>query len=135
MGQWLVHNSDNCISTISPNNLFRSHGLSGAPDTREIIDLANDMKARGWQGDPILVVKRADGSLVVADGHHRLAAAKLVGLKEIPYKVVEDISELSHTSWKSLAEVLSAIPESNKLDTKLLEKAGLISKSRYRGRR
>jgi hypothetical protein len=70
------------------------------------------------------------GTLVVADGHHRLAAAKLVGLKEVPIKEVTDIKELSHTSWKSLDEVSNSTPGPNRLDRWKLEKAGLIPKGR-----
>lgn len=74
--------------------------------------------------------------LIVEDGHHRLAAAaKLSGLDRISYQLIEDISEISHTSWKSLDEVRMAVPGPNKLNQKLLEKSGLVPKKRYRGRR
>jgi hypothetical protein len=38
------------------------------------LGIADKIKATGWANmDPILVVRGTDGTLVVADGHHRLA--------------------------------------------------------------
>lgn len=46
-----------------------------------------------------------NGEMFIVDGHHRLAAAKMAGLTEVPIKVIDDIA--THpSSWRSVEEVV-----------------------------
>lgn len=54
--------------------------------------LAADMKANGWNGRPLLVIEREEDFLAWT-GSHRIAAAKLAGLADIPCYVLPE-SEL-----------------------------------------
>lgn len=58
----------------------------------ELTDLVNSMKEKGfWDWQPIIVGK--DGR--VADGHRRLAAAKLAGIEKVPVEGIDmDTAEL-----------------------------------------
>lgn len=68
---------------------------SGA-DTEGVTDRLQGIKK--WEpvyADPILVHKRADGSLFVADGHQRLALAKRLGVESIPAHIIDEADGVS----------------------------------------
>ena len=62
------------------------------------------MKKYGYDGPPIDVVMR-EGTMYVVDGHHRLAASKMAGLKEVPVNIVDDIAGHKST-WSTVQEVV-----------------------------
>ncbi len=65
--------------------------------------LADQILLDGFIRYPILVDSR---TLVVLDGHHRLAAAKLLGLRFIPAILVDyDGDCVSVTSWRDAVTV------------------------------
>lgn len=43
-------------------------------------EIAASMEQHGWQGPPIVIVA-SEGKMYVLDGHHRVAAARMVSLK------------------------------------------------------
>jgi ParB-like chromosome segregation protein Spo0J len=51
--------------------------------------LTADMKENGWQGRPLLVIKRPSGFLAWT-GSHRIAAAIKAGLAAVPCYVLEE---------------------------------------------
>lgn len=50
--------------------------------------LTKDMKENGFdQNQPVSTVVRADGRLIISDGHHRTEAAIKAGIDKIPVDV------------------------------------------------
>jgi hypothetical protein len=77
-------------SILSTNNfsLFVPHEYQQPMVALHVKRLAEKMKKNGYRvSKPISVYRRADGKLVVIDGHHRLAAAQLAGC--FAYYVIE----------------------------------------------
>lgn len=72
---------------VNPKNLISQqtkNEMSGSVVKR----LEKDMKANGFDvNQPIIVVIRQDGRLVISDGHHRTAAAIRAGKETIPVEV------------------------------------------------
>ncbi len=64
--------------------------------TALVEELAEDMQEVGWQGRPLLVFRRNNGSYVAWTGSHRIAAARVVGLKTIPCYVLLESSLIKH---------------------------------------
>lgn len=67
------------VNTAKPWELVRTEALSGRASARKVNEIADSMRANGWQGDPIKVVE-VNGQRIVVDGHHRLAAARQAGI-------------------------------------------------------
>jgi hypothetical protein len=84
----LVHNCD----TANPRDLKPTHSIFGDSSTKKVASMRNMMRAGTFDWDeagPIFVAKNGD-DMYVLDGHHRLAAAKMVGLEEVPIQDVTD---------------------------------------------
>lgn len=62
------------------------------------------MRTGGWQGEPIKVVEH-NGQMLIVDGHHRVAAARIAGI-DVPYEVVDPSSVIGPGQWSSLDDVL-----------------------------
>ena len=63
------------IQQLDPNDIrFSQSSVNGAAD------LTNSMKLNGWKGDPIDVVRMADGKLTTVDNTRVLAASR-AGIK------------------------------------------------------
>nr|EKW2927333.1 hypothetical protein [Citrobacter amalonaticus] len=63
------------IQQLDPNDIrFSQSSVNGSAD------LVNSMKANGWKGDPINVVRMADGKLTTVDNSRVLAASR-AGIK------------------------------------------------------
>lgn len=62
--------------------------------------LIDDIKANGIQ-EPIKYVEY-DGQMYVVDGHHRLLAAKKLGLTEVPIEKVE----LPYAGYSTIDDLL-----------------------------
>jgi len=69
-----------------PRFLYPLHEVVDVPkrDT-----LAEDMKARGWQGAPLVADSVEHGTLVT--GSHRISAARKAGLDEVPVVEIADV--------------------------------------------
>jgi hypothetical protein len=91
------------VSQLSPYALNRSHNICGRASSRNVAGIAESMRANGWQGGAIQAVEH-NGRLYVIDGHHRLYAAKLVGLQVVPVEVTPFRPRIG--SWQSLDELL-----------------------------
>jgi hypothetical protein len=86
------------------SKLRRTHEIGGNRSSKLVVEMAAAMKRDGFKGPPIDVVLD-NGEMYVVDGHHRLAAAKMAGLQDVPINVVYDIA--AHPSgWNSIAEVV-----------------------------
>ncbi len=97
----LVHNTG--CGTASPYDLKPTHPVGQNGVSRRNIDIiARSMKEDGYIGEPVKVVEH-DGMLLLVDGHHRVRAAKLAGLEEVPYEVV-DLPW--NTSYRTIDDVL-----------------------------
>jgi len=93
----------------APANAFtRTHGLSGRASSRNVNEIAGSMRASGWQGDPIKVLDH-NGTKYILDGHHRVEAARRVGI-EIPYQTVAP-ENLGQFGYKSVEQVIQATSE------------------------
>jgi hypothetical protein len=92
----------------SPAELARTHEIGGNRSSKNVQEIMNSMRSDGYQGDPISVYEH-DGQKYVVDGHHRLAAAKRVGLKQIPFTKVG----LPFRGYRTLDDVLEAVPPDN----------------------
>lgn len=51
-------------------------------------NLQHHMKEHGFQGE-IEIRKYGDGTTMINDGHHRLVAAKNLGISAVPYRVLD----------------------------------------------
>jgi len=68
------------IKTINVNNLKRMN--SG-----EVADVSDEVAAKMDFSEPIKVSVFADGELRIVDGHHRVAAAKKLGIQSLPVEL------------------------------------------------
>jgi len=97
----LVHN----CKKVSPHDLHRTHSISGRTSSRNVNRIAESLMEEGWIGDPIDVIEH-EGKMYIVDGHHRLAAAKRVGV-DVPVRLINDIA--SHqSSYKTVVEVIES---------------------------
>ena len=62
-------------------------------DAEVVDDYRQVMAAEGWGSFPPIAVAEINGEHYVVDGHHRLAAAKLAQLEEVPCEVVAQEEE------------------------------------------
>jgi RHS repeat-associated protein len=93
----------------SPASAFeRTHGLSGNASTRNVQGLMDDMRVNGWQGKPIDVFEH-NGSKYILDGHHRVEAARRVGI-DVPYNSVP-ASNLGAHGYNTADDVIRAATE------------------------
>jgi len=65
------------ISSVNPNKVSRR-------DMYEVAKVSTDVAANMSFEKPIEISLFADGTLMLSDGHHRLAAAKQLGMNSIP---------------------------------------------------
>lgn len=86
----------------------RTHGLSGNASTRNVQGLMDDMRVNGWQGKPIDVFEH-NGSKYILDGHHRVEAARRVGI-DVPYNSVP-ASNLGAHGYNTADDVIRAATE------------------------
>ena len=56
-------------------------------DPAHVAEIAKSMKARGYDGPPVLAANHTQSPYLL-DGHHRFAAAKQVGIKHVPALIV-----------------------------------------------
>ena len=66
------------------------------------------MTLRGWRGDSIKVLQH-NGERFILDGHHRVAAARRVGL-DVPYQSVTT-DKLADFGYGSIEAVLRSATE------------------------
>ena len=90
---------------LEANSLKRTHNLSGKSSSRNVADIANDMRTNGYSGPPIDVVKDKIGNMYIIDGHHRAAAARITST-QVKVNIVTDI--VNHpSSYESIEEVIN----------------------------
>ena len=88
----------NFISKVNPYELQPTH--SQTLSKTQFNKLLNDIRQNGVQ-EAIKFVEY-NGQKYVVDGHHRLLAAKNLGLKEVPVQKVE----LPHAGHKTVDDLL-----------------------------
>ena len=66
-------------------------------DPAKVAEIAASMVSQGWQGRPLLVVVYGDGWRALT-GTHRLAAAKAIGMEQVPVLAIVD-SDLTAEQW------------------------------------
>ncbi len=102
-GLW-VHNSSKL--SINPQELVRTHSISGKSSSKKVKEMVKEMRNTGWNGPPVDVVVH-NGRTYIIDGHHRIAAAKMAGLDDVPIKIIGDLK--SHpSSYNSIQDVLES---------------------------
>ena len=82
--------------------------MSGRASSRNVRNIAEDMKANGYQGAPIKVLE-SNGERFILDGHHRVQAARRAGI-DIPFESVSP-SNLSNFGYNSVDDVIRASTE------------------------
>ena len=75
--------------SLDPNDLLRSHSISGNRSSKRVDELSQNMRNEGFVGDGIDVVDNK-GQLIIIDGHHRAAAARRTNTR-VNVNVVTDI--------------------------------------------
>jgi len=70
---------------IGPDALWSSINDT---DTAKVAKIAASMESSGWSGRPLLVEEGSYDRLFAWTGSHRIAAAKQVGLRGIPCRVI-----------------------------------------------
>jgi len=86
------------ISTTSPYDLAKTH--SQTLSNNQLNKLVDNIKTNGIQ-EPIKYVEY-NGTKYVVDGHHRLLAAKKLGLTEVPVEKIE----LPFAGYKTINDLL-----------------------------
>lgn len=80
------------VKDVELGNLLGTQSRSEVSGS-DIKRYADDMKKNGFdQSQPIDVVM-VNGKMIIIDGHHRAAAAKLAGIKNIPVRINEVTSK------------------------------------------
>ena len=90
-----------------PSALTRTEALSGNASSRLVRDMAEDMRAHGWNSGSKIEVVSIEGRLYIVDGHHRLAAARRAGI-DVQYEIVETSSVIRPGGWSSVDEIVDA---------------------------
>ena len=94
---------------IDVDSLLKLEGVEGehegiTKDNEKVLRLSEDMKEDGYIGDAIMVWADISQRVRIAEGNHRVRAAKLAGLPSIPvdfryYDGAEDILEEQNSEW------------------------------------
>jgi uncharacterized protein (DUF1015 family) len=92
-GQWLVHN---CL-TVKTSEFNTTHGLTMS--NRQFTKFVGEISENGID-EPIKVVMHNE-EMYVVDGHHRLQAARHLGIQDVPVKIVE----LPYKGYKIVADL------------------------------
>lgn len=87
-----------CVKGGSPYDLQATH--SQTLSKKNMNKLIEDIKSNGIN-ETIKYVEH-NGQKYVVDGHHRLIASKILGLKEIPIEKVE----LPYAGYKTIEDLL-----------------------------
>ena len=75
--EWLTMKE---VKDLEPPNL---------PDDEDhLSELKDSMAQNGWKGPPLLLLIFDDGEIRLLQGSHRIAAAREIGLAEIPFIIV-----------------------------------------------
>ena len=90
--------ADDSRMTSSPYDLKPTH--SQTLSNNKMNALINDIRANGIQ-EPISYIEY-NGQMYVVDGHHRLSAAKRLGLTEVPIREVE----LPYAGYNTIDDLL-----------------------------
>ena len=72
---------------VNPHDIRPLHAVDRPMALEELVE---SMQARGWVGQPLLVIERTDGSLQAWTGSHRIQAARDVGLATVPCYIVRE---------------------------------------------
>ena len=83
----------------------RTHGLAGKADSRIVQGIMDDMRCNGWNGDPIKVLEHC-GERFILDGHHRVEAARRLGI-EVPFESVPP-TNLCQYGYESVDQVVTS---------------------------
>ncbi len=94
----LVSDAAKNVKIISPSKLTQTHKLT--LNKRQYNDIVESIRKNGIT-DPIKYVEY-EGTKYVVDGHHRLRAAKELGLDEIP---IQEVS-LPYKGYKTIKDLL-----------------------------
>jgi ParB-like chromosome segregation protein Spo0J len=93
------------VQQITLENLKPTESVIGAEV--KIAEIKSVIEKYGWFDEAAIVVRdKTNGTIYLLDGHHRLAAAQELGLKEIPVVIVE-FSELAnfHLYYNSMETI------------------------------
>lgn len=95
-------NTNSQYDILPIEDAFKAYNNKGARSEQEIKLLIKDIQKNGFD-NPIYISKET-GKIV--DGHHRLDAAKELGLKEIPVKYIESSNDIDidNERWYNLLE-------------------------------
>jgi filamentous hemagglutinin len=66
--------------------------------------LKKDMQQNGFDPDQPIDVADVDGRQIILDGHHRAAAARRAGIKEVPVRTHNATSEQADQLLREAAE-------------------------------
>jgi hypothetical protein len=72
------------METISLDSIYAPHEVT---DAEKLAALIAGMEADGWQGRPLLLLEVGDAYQAIT-GSHRIAAAKAIGLEEVPAIII-----------------------------------------------
>ncbi|XFA67183.1 RHS repeat-associated core domain-containing protein (plasmid) [Tistrella mobilis] len=95
------------IKGVDANTLIRAHPIGGGSSTKKVEEIAESMRSDGYVGDPIKVVE-SNGNMIVADGHHRTAAASRTGTPVDVQIVGPESFPMGSGGWQSVDEVIQA---------------------------
>ncbi|MGW0520430.1 polymorphic toxin-type HINT domain-containing protein [Crossiella sp. NPDC003009] len=100
----------NCGGIAETRDLNPTHGIGGDSSTKKVKNLRDAMREGSfdWERSPIAVARGDDGVAYVVDGHHRLAAAKLAGVKQVRIADVTDqVKNGGYLGYRNMDDVLN----------------------------
>jgi hypothetical protein len=83
----------------------KTEALSGRASTRKVKALIASMTESGWNGPPIIAIE-IRGKKYILNGHHRVHAARMVGIR-VPAHVIAE-RDLLQYGYSSTDQVVAA---------------------------
>jgi hypothetical protein len=70
-----------------PGSRGEHKGMTSEYSQKNIRELTENMREKGWDGAPIMIFVEKDGSVAIGEGNHRVRAAYNAGITEIPTEI------------------------------------------------
>ncbi|QZP08485.1 ParB/RepB/Spo0J family partition protein [Caenibius sp. WL] len=95
------------IEGVDASTLVRGHSIGGSSSIKRVGKIADSMRVDGYIGDPIRVIQ-SDGRMIIVDGHHRTAAARMTNTPVNVEVVGPEAFPMGSGGWQSIEEVIQS---------------------------
>jgi len=93
------------IEGVDASTLVKGHSIGGSSSIKRVGKIADSMRVEGYIGDPIRVIQ-SDGHMIIVDGHHRTAAARMTNTPVNVEVVGPEAFPMGSGGWRSIDEVI-----------------------------